>query len=206
MKRIASDERMHAWEGGTCMLHFYAQAKNDPSHLIKEPTHAKMEIVVFLLRNSTVDAPHCGSTRTASLSDLRSPDLSMHIASDMLLGLCIPDAARIFVDRFMADEIGSFFHHMAASLDMIDLRKPMVTKARIQIWLFEQKDLRIEGRIIDRNTPGPYFCASSAALKHLTFLRGEKAPQGAAKAAKAHAKGAWACLDPLGVRNIPLRQ
>ncbi|MQM13939.1 hypothetical protein Taro_046866 [Colocasia esculenta] len=34
----------------------------------------------------------------------------------------------------------------------------------------------------------------------------EKAPQGAAKAAKAHARGAWARLDPLGIRNIPLRQ
>ncbi|MQL83679.1 hypothetical protein Taro_016187, partial [Colocasia esculenta] len=48
--------------------------------------------------------------------------------------------------------------------------------------------------------------ASLAALKHLAFLRGEKAPQGAAKAAKAHARGAWVRLDPLGIRNIPLRQ
>ncbi|MQL74966.1 hypothetical protein Taro_007334 [Colocasia esculenta] len=38
------------------------------------------------------------------------------------------------------------------------------------------------------------------------MIRVEKAPQGAAKAAKAHARGAWAHLDPLGVRNIPLRQ
>ncbi|MQM20643.1 hypothetical protein Taro_053667 [Colocasia esculenta] len=44
--------------------------------------------------------------------------------------------------------------------------------------------------------------ASSAALKHLAFLRGEKAPQGAAKAAKAHAKGAWARLDPLGILHV----
>ncbi|MQM01512.1 hypothetical protein Taro_034272 [Colocasia esculenta] len=50
--------------------------------------------------------------------------------------------------------------------------------------------------------------ASSAALKHLAFLRGEKAPQGAAKAAKAHTKGAWARVDPLGEkkndRRLPL--
>ncbi|MQL68587.1 hypothetical protein Taro_000810 [Colocasia esculenta] len=62
------------------------------------------------------------------------------------------------------------------------------------------------GRLGGAKAPLKRQGASSAALKHLAFLRGEKAPQGAAKAAKAHAKGAWARLDPLGVRNIPLRQ
>ncbi|MQL78443.1 hypothetical protein Taro_010863 [Colocasia esculenta] len=62
------------------------------------------------------------------------------------------------------------------------------------------------GRLGGAKAPLKRQGASLAALKHLVFLRVEKAPQGAAKAANAHARGAWARLDPLGVRNIPLRQ
>ncbi|MQL91565.1 hypothetical protein Taro_024180, partial [Colocasia esculenta] len=58
---------------------------------------------------------------------------------------------------------------------------------------------------LSRRTPRRRLGASSAALKHLAFLRGEKAPQGAAKAAKAHAKGAWARLDPLGIHKYHVR-
>ncbi|KAL5654139.1 hypothetical protein ACJX0J_033458, partial [Zea mays] len=42
------------------------------------------------------------------------------------------------------------------------------SKARIQIWLFEQKDLRIEGRIIVYSSGGSSWVLDSGCINHMT--------------------------------------